>query len=139
MGLANLLTGENNFHKLLEMAQKGDVKYTDFTPVDFPQVPKQLSEASVLVSLGKLNSESNPNDIVRSLFFMVTFNIAQIALSYSEITNVKHVIFTGFYCRGNNFFLQCFAQAFNFFSKESNPRFVYSMIHDGFLGTLGAF
>lgn len=36
MGLANLLTGENNFHKLLEMAQKGDVKYTDFTPVDFP-------------------------------------------------------------------------------------------------------
>jgi len=72
-------------------------------------VPKQLSEASVLVSLGKLNSESNPNDIVRSLFFMVTFNIAQIALSYSEITNVKHVIFTGFYCRGNNFFLQCFA------------------------------
>lgn len=36
MGLANLLIGENNFHNLLSMAQKGDVKYTDFTPDDFP-------------------------------------------------------------------------------------------------------
>lgn len=83
MGLANLLVGENSFHKLLEMAQKGDIKYTDFTPTDFPEVNDELSDASVLVSLGKLNKESNPNDIVRSLFFMVTFNIAQIALSYS--------------------------------------------------------
>lgn len=55
MGLANLLIGENNFHKLLEMAQKGDVNFTDLTPTDFPEIPKELSEASVLVSLGKLN------------------------------------------------------------------------------------
>lgn len=99
----------------------------------------ELSEASVLVSLGKLNKGSSPNDIIRSLFFMVTFNIAQIALSYSEIKNVKHVVFTGFYCRGNNFFIQCFAEAFHFFGKKSSPRFVYSMVHDGFLGALGAY
>jgi len=36
MGLANLLTGKNNFHELLEMAQKGDVKFVDFIPEDFP-------------------------------------------------------------------------------------------------------
>jgi pantothenate kinase len=101
-------------------------------------VTTHLSEASVLVSLGKLNSESNPNDIIRSLFFMVTFNIAQIALSYSELKNIKHVLFTGFYCRGNNFFLQCFTEAFQFFGRKSNSKFVYSMIHDGFLGALGA-
>lgn len=69
---------------------------------------------------------------------MVTFNIAQIALSYSEITNVKHVLFTGFYCRDNSFFHQCFAEAFHFFSKKSSPKFVYSLLHDGFLGALGA-
>jgi type II pantothenate kinase len=32
LGLANLLVGENNFHKLLEMAEKGNFKYTDITP-----------------------------------------------------------------------------------------------------------
>lgn len=69
---------------------------------------------------------------------MVTFNIAQIALSYSELKNIKHVLFTGFYCRGNNFFLQCFTEAFQFFGRKSNSKFVYSMIHDGFLGALGA-
>lgn len=120
------------------MAQKGDVKFIDFTPEDFPEVSSELSEASVLVSLGKLNKNNDPNNIARSLFFMVTFNIAQIALTYSEIKNVKHVLFTGFYCRGNNFFLHCFTEAFNFFSRKSTPKFVYSMIHDGFLGTLGA-
>lgn len=43
MGLANLLVGQNNFHKLLEMAQKGNVKFTDFTPEDFPEVTLDLS------------------------------------------------------------------------------------------------
>lgn len=38
MGLANLLIGQNNFSKLLQMAQQGDVKYVDFTPNDFPEV-----------------------------------------------------------------------------------------------------
>jgi hypothetical protein len=38
MGLANLLVGENNFHRLVEMAEKGNFKYTDFTPEDFPEV-----------------------------------------------------------------------------------------------------
>ena len=32
---------------------------------------------------------------------MVTFNIAQISLGYSEIHNVENVLFTGFYCRDN--------------------------------------
>jgi pantothenate kinase len=33
--MANLLTGENNYQKLLEMAQKGNEANTDFTPKDF--------------------------------------------------------------------------------------------------------
>jgi pantothenate kinase len=92
----------------------------------------------VLVSLGKLKNSNNPNDVVQSLFFMVTFNIAQIALSFSEIKNVRHVLFTGFYCRGNNFFLKCFVEAFHYFGRKTSSKFVFSMIHDGFLGALGA-
>ena len=65
------------------MGEKGNVNFTDFTPIDFPEISDELSEASVLVSLGKLNKQSNPNDIIKSLFYMVTFNIAQIALTLS--------------------------------------------------------
>lgn len=99
MGLANLLVGENNFQKLLKLAEKGDVKNTDFIPEDFPEVNGELSEASVLVSLAKLKPGTSQEDIVRSLFYMVTFNIAQIALETSDIYQVNNVLFTGFYCR----------------------------------------
>lgn len=71
---------------------------------------------------------------------MVTFNIAQISLGYSEIHNVENVLFTGFYCRDNEFILQCFTEAFNFFSKKTgnNLKRIYSLKHDGYLGVLGA-
>lgn len=71
---------------------------------------------------------------------MVTFNIAQIALGHSEIHNVDNVLFTGFYCRDNEFILQCFTEAFNFFSKKSGnkEKTIYSLKHDGYLGVLGA-
>ena len=40
------------------MAQQGDVSRTDIIPTDFPEISEQFSEASVLVSLGKLCPES---------------------------------------------------------------------------------
>ena len=71
---------------------------------------------------------------------MVTFNIAQIALGYSEMYGAENVLFTGFYCRENEFVLQGFAEAFNFFSlkNSTNLKRVYSLKHDGYLGVLGA-
>ena len=38
LGLANLLVGENNFHKLLKMAEVGKVRNVDFIPEDFPEI-----------------------------------------------------------------------------------------------------
>ena len=52
--------------------------------------------------------------------------------------NIDNVLFTGFYCRENEFVLQCFAEAFNFFTKKTKIKYVYSLQHDGFLGALGA-
>ena len=69
---------------------------------------------------------------------MVTFNIAQFAIGLSDIHKVTNVIFTGFYCRDNEFFLECFAEAFNFYRKGTEGKKIYSMIHDGFLGVLGS-
>ena len=87
------------------MAEDGKIKNIDYIPEDFPEITGELSEASVLVSLGKLKTDSCREDIVRSLFYMVTFNIAQHALGKSDFHNVSNVIFTGFYCRDNEFFL----------------------------------
>ena len=109
MGLSTLLVGENNYQKLVEMAQQGNEANTDLTPKDYKSIHEELTEASVLISLGKLSQESSKEDIIRSLFYMVTFNIAQIALGHSEIHGVENVLFTGFYCRENEFVLQCFA------------------------------
>ena len=123
----------------MEMAQQGNEANTDLTPKDFESIQEELTEASVLISLGKLNAESSKEDIVRSLFYMVTFNIAQIALLHSEVHEVENVLFTGFYCRENEFVLQCFAEAFNFFSRKNstNLKRLYSLKHDGYLGVLG--
>lgn len=49
---------------------------------------------------------------------MVAFNIAQIALMYSDLASCEDVIFTGFFCRDNNFVLDCFAQAFHFYQSK---------------------
>ena len=59
LGLANLLVGENNFHKLLKMAEDGKIKNIDFIPEDFPELEGDLTEALVLVSLGKLKPGSS--------------------------------------------------------------------------------
>jgi pantothenate kinase len=75
-------------------------------------------EAPVLISLGKMNaSEHNENHVVNSLFKMVAYNLAQLALMYSNIQNVDRLVFTGFFCRNNTFMIDCFGQAFRFFSK----------------------
>lgn len=38
------------------MAQEGNENNIDFTPKDFPTTNEQLSEATVLISLGKLTA-----------------------------------------------------------------------------------
>lgn len=58
MGLARLLLDETDFEKLLDLASKGSNEAVDFIFEDFPQAAGYLSEASVLVSLAKLNKLS---------------------------------------------------------------------------------
>ena len=91
----------------------------------------------MLVSLAKLTKSSKREDIARSLFKMVSFNIAQIALMYSDLYKIEDLIFTGNYCRNNSFVLECFAEAFNFFQHSQTAqttKMAYSLKHDGYLG-----
>ena len=61
MGLCHLLTGINDFEKLLEMANEGDDKKVDlfvkdiYTGIESPHL--DLDSTSLAISLGKINSK----------------------------------------------------------------------------------
>ena len=103
----------------------------------------ELEDAPVLVSLGKVNSAKGNTEphVVTALFKMVAYNLAQLALMHSELQQVDRLVFTGFFCRNNHFMIDCFGQAFRFFSKEqqyAKKTHAYGFKHDGYLGALGA-
>jgi len=141
-----MLVGSHSFSELLEMASEGDNSIVDIVPGDYPELEKfmpELEDAPVLISLGKMNKAQGNNDthIVKALFKMVAYNLAQLALMYSELQQVDRLVFTGFFCRNNHFMIDCFGQAFRFFSKEhqyTKKTHAYGFKHDGYLGALGA-
>lgn len=128
------------------MASDGDNSKVDIVSGDFPELGKfmpELEDAPVLVSLGKMNSTAKDMEphIVNALVKMVAYNLAQLALMHSELQQVDRLVFTGFFCRNNHFMIDCFGQAFRFFSKEhpyAKKTHAYGFKHDGYLGSLGA-
>lgn len=140
-----MLVGSHSFQELLEMASEGDNSKVDIVPEDYAELEKfmpELGEAPVLISLGKMNALNEDNrHVVTALFKMVAYNLAQLALMHSELQQVDRIVFTGFFCRNNHFMIDCFGQAFRFFSRNqtyAKKTHAYGFKHDGYLGALGA-
>ncbi|CAK75335.1 unnamed protein product (macronuclear) [Paramecium tetraurelia] len=146
LGLSHLFTGINDFDELLKMTKKGSNAATDLlideVHLGFQSPTRDKNEKHVAVSMGKLkqNSNLNQSDLVKSLLYMTTYNISQIAFLHSKLHNIERVFFSGHFIRNHEETLQCISEAFSYFSKlDQQNRHPYFIKHDGFIGSLGSF
>lgn len=147
LGLANLITGINDFEKLLSLSNEGDDKKVDlfvkdiYGGMDTPHL--QLDNSSLAISFGKIRDRSllKKSDIVLSLLHMIAFNIGQVAYLVAKLYKVDRVYFAGNFIRNHKETMDCINFAFGFFTKkdeeEKNVDAVF-LSHDGYLGALGA-
>ncbi|CAK85120.1 unnamed protein product (macronuclear) [Paramecium tetraurelia] len=146
LGLSHLFTGINDFDELLKMTKQGSNAHTDLlmdeVHLGFQSPTRNKNEKHVAVSMGKLDQNININksDLVKSLLYMTTYNISQIAFLHSKLHNIERVFFSGHFIRNHEETLQCINEAFSYFSKlDQQNRHPYFIKHDGFIGSLGSF
>lgn len=79
----------------------------------------------------------NHGDAIKSLLFMISNNIAQLAILNAEKYRAKNVVFSGGFIRKNEHVWSKLSFAMNFWSKgKTQAMFVR---HDGYLGAIGSF
>lgn len=157
-GLLLLLTDAQDYNEMLEMAQKGDNENIDLLVGDiygssynkiglksnhiassFAKVFKKLrftqpgKKESVAEKLAKFKQE----DIARSLLYLISNNIGQIAYLQALRFGLKRIYFGGSYISGHMQTIHTLSYALNFWSKGEMQS--YFLRHEGYLGSVGAF
>lgn len=149
-GLGSLLTNAKGFDELLDLAQKGDHRSVDMLVKDiyggdYPGM--ELPGDLLACSFGKAihsSKDSNFNarefegsDIARSLLFMISNDIGQIASLYAMMHGLTRIYFGGYFLRGHHLSMHTISFAINYWSKGK----VHALFlrHEGYLGAIGAF
>lgn len=163
-GLLSLLTDAKDYNEMLEMAQRGNNEDIDLLVGDiyganynkiglksshiassFAKVFKKLrfengnskSHDNRILSPSEKLSQFRPEDISRSLLYLVSNNIGQIACLQALRFNLKRIYFGGSYISGHMQTIHTLSYAVNFWSKgDMKP---YFLRHEGYLGSVGAF
>mmetsp|Transcript_52720 Transcript_52720/g.163591 ORF Transcript_52720/g.163591 Transcript_52720/m.163591 type:complete len:479 (+) Transcript_52720:107-1543(+) len=110
-GLCKLLTGKYKFDEIVEMSRRGNINNVDLLVSDIygQGFVKDigLSDDLIASSFGKVavadhSSETfSPEDMVRSLIFMFSNNLSQIACLIAERERIENIIFSGGFIRNN--------------------------------------
>ncbi|EGG13736.1 pantothenate kinase [Cavenderia fasciculata] len=149
-GLCSLLTGTTDFDEMLEMTKNGhsnnvDLVVGDIYGTDYSKVG--LSSDTIASSFGKIiyqqegqmqqEAKYSREDIAQSLLKMVSNNIGQIAYLNSQRYGLNKIYFGGFFIRDHPNTMQRISFAIDFWSKGKTKAMF--LVHDGYLGALGAF
>ncbi|CDS06976.1 hypothetical protein LRAMOSA09499 [Lichtheimia ramosa] len=147
-GLLSLLTEASTFDDMLEMSQKGDNRNVDLLVGDIygsDYSKLGLKSTRIASSFGKVFKQGvrqskdsfNHADISKSLLFMVSNNIGQIAYLNAKQHGLKRIYFGGCFIRGHPITMNTLSYAINFWSGgEIKALFLR---HEGHLGATGAF
>ncbi|KAL1924465.1 uncharacterized protein VTP21DRAFT_4119 [Calcarisporiella thermophila] len=147
-GLLSLLTDAKSFDEMLEMSKHGDNRNVDMLVgdiygTDYSRIGlKSTVIASTMGKVFRRNIRHNKDsfrgeDIARSLLYMVSNNIGQIAYLNARAHNLKRIYFGGCFIRGHPVTMNTLSYAINFWSKgEIKALFLR---HEGYLGAVGAF
>ncbi|KAJ1729003.1 hypothetical protein LPJ61_003732 [Coemansia biformis] len=144
-GLLHLLTGVRSFDAMLEMTKSGDntrvdMMVGDIYGTDYGKIG--LKASNIASSMGgvyrkSLDKQHGDADIARSLLYMVSNNIGQIAYLNAQLHGIRRIYFGGYFIRGHPLTMHTLSYAINFWSRgEMSALFLR---HEGFLGATGAF
>ncbi|KAI8985135.1 pantothenate kinase [Pilobolus umbonatus] len=147
-GLMSLLTKATSFDEMLEISKDGDNKNVDLLVGDIygtDYTKLGLKATKIASSFGKVfkkgvqQSQDNfrSSDIAKSLLFMVSNNIGQIAYLNAKQHNLKHIYFGGCFIRGHPITMNTLSYAINFWSNGDMKALF--LRHEGHLGATGAF
>jgi len=147
--LCRLLAKTDTYEQAQELSANGDAKNVDLYVGDIygydsssPGYSKLgLSPDVIASSFGKVAIQEEvpdirPEDVVRSLMFMIANNITQIAYLCAKLNNTDRIVFTGGFLAGNLYLMSRFSYALQFWS-EGKMQALF-LRHDGYLGALGA-
>ncbi|KAF9951991.1 hypothetical protein BGZ72_006592 [Mortierella alpina] len=145
-GLLSLLTGAKTFDEMLEASQEGDNRNVDMLVgdiygSDYSKIG--LKSTTIASSMGKVfkknvdKSQFKPEDISRSLLYMVSNNIGQIAYLNAQAHGLTKIYFGGCFIRGHPITMNTLSYAINFWSKGSIKALF--LRHEGYIGAVGAF
>lgn len=156
-GLLSLLTDAKDYNEMLEMAQRGnnenidllvgDIYGTNYNKIGLKSSHIASSFAKVFKKL-RFNSNKpmtpaeklaqfKSEDIARSLLYLVSNNIGQIAYLQALRFGLKRIYFGGSYISGHMQTIHTLTYAVNFWSKGDMTS--YFLRHEGYLGSVGAF
>ncbi|KAJ3190165.1 hypothetical protein HDU85_000456 [Gaertneriomyces sp. JEL0708] len=147
-GLLSLLTEAKDYDEMLELSQLGDNKNVDMLVGDiyggdYPKIG--LKGSAIASSFGKVfktpleerKTKFKPEDISRSLLYLVSNNIGQIAYLNAQAHGIQRIYFSGFFIRGHPITMNTLSYAINFWSK--GKIMALFLRHEGYLGAMGAF
>ncbi|KAJ3093269.1 hypothetical protein HK100_006718, partial [Physocladia obscura] len=132
---------------MLELSKDGDNKNVDMLVGDiyggdYPKIGlKATTIASSFGKVFKASKEERKNfreeDISRSLLYLVSNNIGQIAYLNAQAHGIQRIYFSGFFIRGHPVTMNTLNYAINFWSKGKIKALF--LRHEGYLGAFGAF
>ncbi|KAI8641254.1 pantothenate kinase [Parasitella parasitica] len=147
-GLMSLLTKATSFDEMLEISKDGDNKNVDLLVGDIygtDYTKLGLKATKIASSFGKVfkkgvqqsQDDFHACDIAKSLLFMVSNNIGQIAYLNAKQHNLKRIYFGGCFIRGHPITMNTLSYAINFWSNGDMKALF--LRHEGHLGATGAF
>ncbi|KAI9302205.1 pantothenate kinase [Cunninghamella echinulata] len=147
-GLMSLLTKAGSFDEMLEMSVTGDNRNVDLLVGDIYGTDYSklgLKASKIASSFGRVfrkgkqpsDNQFNKADIAKSLLFMVSNNIGQIAYLNAKQHDVKRIYFGGCFIRGHPITMNTLSYAIKFWSQGSMKALF--LRHEGHLGATGAF
>ncbi|KAI8811566.1 fumble-domain-containing protein [Cladochytrium replicatum] len=146
-GLLSLMTNARTYDEMLEVSKDGDNKNVDMLVGDIYGGDYNkigLKSTTIASSFGKVFKKTPEEraqiahaDISRSLLFLVSNNIGQIAYLNAQAHGIQRIYFSGFFIRGHPITMNTLSYAINFWSKGKIKAMF--LRHEGYLGAMGAF
>ncbi|KAJ2739115.1 hypothetical protein GGI20_006163, partial [Coemansia sp. BCRC 34301] len=143
-GLLHELTGVRSFDAMLEMTKSGDNTKVDMMVGDiygtnYDKIGLKASNiAATMAGVYRkgLDKQYGDADVARSLLYMVSNNIGQIAYLNAQLHGIKRIYFGGYFIRGHPLTMHTLSYAIDFWSKGGMQALF--LRHEGYLGATGA-
>ncbi|KAJ1509678.1 hypothetical protein HMI56_006677, partial [Coelomomyces lativittatus] len=146
-GMVSLISEGGSFEDMLELASQGDNAQVDMLVgdiygMDYTKIG--LKSSTIASSLGKIfrklpeeRQNIRVNDIAKSLLYMISNNIGQIAYLNAKLHGLHRIYFGGYFICGHPLTMHTLSYAIDFWSKGTMRALFLK--HEGYLGAVGAF